>query len=147
MCRWGKLHTGLHERPAGRPRSKQRPGGVAQLAVDLAIAAAEEEQEHIVRQLLHAVLIRIRHLDVESPVVLDEGIVAQRDAGAAHHMGPWSHPRRVCDIRDPGGGARGRSSALLAHPDDVYRVLGVRLVPTFYIVVERPAAWRADVVT
>ena len=60
--------------------AEQRPGGVAQLAVDFAVAAGEQKQEHVVRQVLHAVLQRIPNLDVGQPIVLDEGIGAKHDA-------------------------------------------------------------------
>ena len=70
----------LHEWPAGRQMPEQRPSRVAEFAIDLAIAAGEQKQQHVARQVLHAVLQRIPNLDVGQPVVLDQGIGAKHDA-------------------------------------------------------------------
>ena len=70
----------LHEWPAGRQMPEQRPSRVAEFAIDLAIAAGEQKQQHVARQVLHAVLQRIANLDVGQPVVLDQGIGAKHDA-------------------------------------------------------------------
>ena len=57
-----------------------RPGDVAEFAVDFAVAAGEQEQQHVVRQILHLMLQRVPHLDVGQPIVLDQGDRAKRDA-------------------------------------------------------------------
>ena len=80
-----EVADGLHERPAGRQLAEQRPGDVAQLAVDFAIAAGEQKQEHVVRQVLDPVLQRVPNLDVGQPIVFDEGIGAKRDAAGRNH--------------------------------------------------------------
>ena len=60
----------LHEWPAGRQLSEMRPSNVAEFAIDLTIAAGEQKQQHIARQVLHPVLQRIPNLDVGHSVVL-----------------------------------------------------------------------------
>ena len=54
---------------------EQRPSRVAEFAIDLAIAAGEQKQQHVARQVLHAVLQRIPNLDVGQPVVLNRASV------------------------------------------------------------------------
>ena len=58
-----------YERPASRQIPEQRPGRVAELAIDFAIAAGQQKQEHVARQVVHAVLQHIGNLDVGPPVI------------------------------------------------------------------------------
>ncbi len=85
----------LHQRPAGRQFAKLRPGNVAELAVDFAVAARQQEQQHVVGQILDLVLHGVPHLDVDQSIIFDQGRRAKRDATRRHHRPAAEIAKRV----------------------------------------------------
>ena len=75
----------LHARPARRRVAEQRPGGLGE-PVGLAIAAAEQIDDHLVRQLLDRHLLRLRRDRVGQAGVADQEIVRMRSRPAGAVM-------------------------------------------------------------
>ena len=74
----------LHARPAGRRAAEQRPGGVGK-PVGVAVAAAQQEDEHVVRQVLDRVLLGVRHDRVGQAGVADQEVRRDRQPPLGRH--------------------------------------------------------------
>ena len=66
--------------PAGLESAEQRPAKILKLAIDLAVPAGQQEQQDIMRQILHFLLRRVGNLQVGQPAVINDRLVAKQHA-------------------------------------------------------------------
>ena len=89
----------LHARPAGRRLPEELPRRV-QHEVRLAIAAREQEQQHLRRQLFDRVLDRVRHDRVGLAGVPDEAVGRKRDPAGGRDQAAAQVAERVPVLRN-----------------------------------------------
>ena len=86
----------LDPRPARRRIAEQRPGGVRE-PVGVAVAAAQQEDEHVVGQVLDRVLLGVRHDGIglaASRCTMKSVEIVSRPAGATMRVQMLPKPSR-----------------------------------------------------